>query len=46
MSVSSLNNTKNSEIDFCEKCEVEILKIIIIIIGYTLNNYISYVPIS
>jgi len=30
---------KNSEMKFCENYEVEKLKIIIIIIGYTLNNF-------
>jgi hypothetical protein len=39
-SVSSLNNPQNSEMRFCEKYEVVMLKIIIIIIGYILNNII------
>jgi hypothetical protein len=35
----SLNNLQNSEMKFCEKYEVDMLKIIIIIIGYILNNF-------
>jgi hypothetical protein len=33
-SISSLNNSPNNEMKFCEKYEVDMLKIIIIIIGY------------
>jgi hypothetical protein len=36
-SVSSLNDPQNSEMKICEKHEVDILKIIIIIIGCTLK---------
>jgi hypothetical protein len=36
-SVSSLNDPQNREMKICEKYEVDILKIIIIIIGYTLK---------
>jgi hypothetical protein len=43
-SVSSLNNPPNSQKKFCEKYEVEMLKIIIIIIiGYTPNNFTARV---
>jgi hypothetical protein len=38
-SVSLLNNPQNSEFCCGEKYEVDMLKIIIIIIGYTLNNF-------
>jgi hypothetical protein len=38
-SVSSLNNPQKREMKICEKYEVDMLKIIIIIIGYTLNNF-------
>jgi hypothetical protein len=38
-SVSSLNNPQNSEMKICKNYEVVMLKIIIIIIGYTLNNF-------
>jgi hypothetical protein len=31
---------------FCEKYEVDMLKIIILIIGYTLNNLATHVTIS
>jgi hypothetical protein len=34
-SVSSLNNPQKREMKICEKYEVDMLKIIIIIIGYT-----------
>jgi len=46
-SVSALNkNTpQNSEMKFCEKYEVDMLKIIIILIGYTLNNFTTYITI-
>ncbi len=37
--VSSLNNNpQNNEMNFCENIEVYMLKIIIIMIGYTLKN--------
>jgi hypothetical protein len=36
-SVLSLNNPQNSEMNFCEKYEVDMLKTIIIIISYILN---------
>jgi hypothetical protein len=49
-SVSSLNNPQNSEMKICEnmKIVVDMLKIIIIIIiiGYTLNNFTTHVIIS
>jgi hypothetical protein len=35
-SVSSLNNLQNSEMNFCEKYEVDMLKIVISIVSYTL----------
>ncbi len=44
-SVSSLNDPQNSEMKICEKHEVDILKIIIIIIGYTLNNFTTHITI-
>jgi hypothetical protein len=37
--VLSLNIPQNSEMKFCEKYKVDILKIIIIIIDYILNNF-------
>jgi hypothetical protein len=45
-SVSSLNNPQNIEINFFEKYRLDMLKIIIIIIGYILNNFITHVTIS
>jgi hypothetical protein len=45
-SVSSLNNPQNSETIFCEKYEVHMLKIIIMMIGYTLSNFIIHLAIS
>jgi hypothetical protein len=39
-SISSLSNPQNSEMNFYEKYEVDMLEIIIIIMGYTLNNFI------
>ncbi len=42
-SVSSLNNPQNSEMKFCEKYEADMLKIIIIIIAYTLNNFTNHI---
>jgi len=44
-SVSSLNNPQKREMKFCEKYEVDMLKIIIIIIGYTLNNFTTHTTI-
>jgi hypothetical protein len=44
-SVSSVNNPQNNEMKFCEKYEVDILKIIIIIVGYTLNNFTTHITI-
>jgi hypothetical protein len=39
-SVSSLNNPQNSKMKICEKYQVDMLKIIIIIKGYyTLNKF-------
>jgi len=38
-SVSSLNNPQNMEMKICEKYEVVMLKIIIIIISYILNKF-------
>jgi len=45
-SVLSLNNPQNIEMNFCKKYEVDMLKIIIIIIAYTLNNFNTHVIIS
>jgi hypothetical protein len=45
-SVSSLNNPQNSEMNFLWKYEVDMLKIIIIIISYTLNNFTTHIRIS
>jgi len=42
-SVLSLNCPQNNEMKFYEKYEVEMLKIIIIIIGYTLNNFTTHI---
>jgi hypothetical protein len=44
-SVLTLNNPQNSEMKFCENMKlVDMLKIIIIIIiGYTLNNFATHV---
>ncbi len=44
-SVWSLNNPQNSEMKICEKYEVDMLKIIIIFIGYTLNNFTTHITI-
>jgi hypothetical protein len=45
-SISSLNNPpQNSEMKICEKYGVDMLKIIIIIIGYTLHNFIIHITI-
>jgi hypothetical protein len=45
-SVSSLNNPQNSEMKICEKYEVDMLKIIIIlIIRYILNNFTTRITI-
>jgi hypothetical protein len=41
-SVSSLNNPKNNEMKFCENMK---LKIGIIIIGYTVNNFTTHITI-
>ncbi len=38
----SLNNPQNSGTIFCEKYEVDMLKIIMIFIGYTLTNFITH----
>jgi len=43
--VSSLNNIQNNEMKICEKYEVDMLKIIIIIIGYNLNNFTTHMTI-
>ncbi len=43
--VLSLNNPQNNEVKICEKYEVDMLKIIINIIGYTLNNFIIHITI-
>jgi len=40
-SVLSLYNPQTTETNFCEKYEVGMLKIIIIMIGYTLNNFFT-----
>jgi hypothetical protein len=37
----SLNNPQTTETNFCEKYEIDMLKIIIIMIGYTLNNFFT-----
>ncbi len=42
-SVSSLNNPQSNEMKFCEKYEVDMLKIITIIRGYILNNFTTYI---
>jgi hypothetical protein len=44
-SVSSLNNPQKSEMKIYEKYEVPMLKIIIIGIGYTLNNFTAHMTI-
>jgi hypothetical protein len=45
-SVSSLNNPQNSEMKFCQNMKlVDMLKIIIIIVGYTLNNVTTHITI-
>ncbi len=41
----SLNNPQNNEMKICEKYEVDMLKIIIIIIGYNVNNFITHITI-
>jgi hypothetical protein len=38
-------NPQNSETNFCEKYEGDMLKIIIIMMGYTLNNFITHMTI-
>ncbi len=43
--VLSLNNPQNSEMKICEKYEVDMLKITIIIIGYILNNFTTHITI-
>ncbi len=43
--ISSLNNPQNNEMKICEKYEVDMLKIIIIIIGYTLNDSTIHITI-
>jgi hypothetical protein len=44
--VSSLNNPQNSEMKFCENMTSgDMLKIIIIIIGYDLNNFTTHITI-
>jgi hypothetical protein len=40
-SVSSLNNPQSGEMKFCENMKI-LLEIIIIIIGYTLNNFTNH----
>jgi len=44
--VSSLNNPQNSEMKFCEKYEIDMLKIIVIIIVYILNNFTTHITIG
>jgi len=44
-SVSSLYNSQNSENEILCKYEVDMLKIIIIIAGYTLNNFTTHITI-
>jgi hypothetical protein len=44
-SVLSSNNPQNSEMKFGEKIEVDMLKIIITIIGYILNNFTTHITI-
>jgi hypothetical protein len=46
MSISSSNSPQNSETNFCEKNEVDKMKIIIILIAYTLNNFPNHMKIS
>jgi hypothetical protein len=43
--VSLFNNPHNSEMKICENMKVNMLKIIIIIIGYTLNNFTTHMTI-
>jgi hypothetical protein len=44
-SVSSLNNPQNSETKICENMKLKCLKIILIIIGYSLNNFTTSITI-
>jgi hypothetical protein len=44
-SVWSWNNPQNSEMKFCEKYEVDIMKIIIIIIHHIPNNFTTHITI-
>jgi hypothetical protein len=44
-SVSSINNAQNSEMKFCEKYEVDMLKLIVIIRGYIMNNFTTLITI-
>jgi len=43
--VLSLNNPQNKEMKICENMNFDMLKIIIIILGYTLNNFITHITI-
>jgi hypothetical protein len=45
-SFSWSNNLQNSETNFCENMKLTCCKIIIIMIGYILNNFISHMTIS
>jgi hypothetical protein len=42
-SISLLNNPQNNEMKFLSKYQVDMLKIIIIIVGYILNNFIIHI---
>jgi hypothetical protein len=45
-SVLSLSNPQNNEMKICEKFEFDMLKIIMGIVGYTLNDFTIHVTIS
>jgi len=45
MVVLSLNNPENNEMIFFWKYKIDMLKIIIILIGYTLNNFTTHMTI-
>ncbi len=43
--VSPLNNPQNNEMKICEKIEVDVSKIVRIIIDYTPNNFTTHITI-
>jgi hypothetical protein len=43
--VSPLNNPQNNEMKICEKIEVDVSKIVRIIIDYTPNNFTAHITI-